>query len=485
MRKVIMKRLVWLIAVILCLQTGFCSSAQSSPEDTTQVKELNFVFVHGMGGNACDFQLLSDSIKEQLPAYIRDYEQAHPGTKIQIDTLQRCYPGYVDVKTWANNIADSINKHFKNKKNLILVGHSMGGKASLYATAHNVGNLTDKVAMVITVNSPIKSLNQYFVAGGGSALNYCQTVWSRLDKGICDSLAQYDSGQDGSWVSHHKHWLAFISGEAAPLSEQFDAGGVDGWPRNMDDGIVPISAQYCDEADVIYYGNYGHSELEELDKVAEPMADQILHYLFGGQIECSVFVKGGNFEHEADWLLGTDRWEDIVGEVPAASGKLQHRNESYLHWQEWEDVVGECLPESKRSSYQVNRVKSFPLLTSVEESRWLSLDSPEDCQLYIRTRAAPRNSVQVDWTIYRQGLLPEGTKRDQYEVEITTATPLTSIKRVTWATENPRDTRLRIWSEAESPFRWFEARWRVYTKQSRQRKVIDEIPGEILAETTQ
>jgi len=480
-----MKGLAWLLVTVLCLQIGFPSLVQSSPENPAQVKELNFVFVHGMGGNACTFQLLSDSIKEQLPAYILDYEQANPGTKIHIDTLQRCYPGYVDVKTWANNIVDSINKHFKNKKNLILVGHSMGGKASLYATAHNVGNLTDKVAMVITVNSPIKSLNQYFVTGGGSVLNYCQTVWSRLDKGICDSLATYDSCQDGSWVSHNKHWLAFISGETSPLSEQFDVGGVDGWPRNMDDGIVPLSAQYCDEADVIYYGNYGHGEFEELDKIADSMADQILHYLFGGQIECSVFVKSGNFEHQADWLLGTDHWEDIVGAVPASSGKLWHRNESYLHWQEWEDVVGRCLPRSQRSSYQVSQVAGLPILTSVEERRWLSLDRPEDCQLYIRTRAAPRNSVQADWTIYRQGLLPKGTERDHYEVEITTATPLTGIKRVSWATNDSRDTRLRIWSEAESPFRWFEAKWRVYTKESRQRKVIDEIPAEAPAKNTQ
>ena len=89
------------------------------------------------------------------------------------------------------------------------------------------------------------------------------------------------------------------------------------------------------------------------------------------------------------------------------------------------------------------------------------------------------NSVQVEWSTYQRGLLPLGIKRDHYEVEIVTGTPLTGIRYVSWETDNPRDLRVRIWSEAQSPFRWFKAEWRAYSKESRQRKVIDEVPGEI------
>jgi len=110
----------------------------------------------------------------------------------------------------------------------------------------------------------------------------------------------------------------------------------------------------------------------------------------------------------------------------------------------------------------------------------LNPDNAEDCRLCIRTRAAPRNSVQVDWSIYQRGLLPLGSTRDRYEVEIVTGTPLTGIGHASWETDNTRDLRLRIWSEAQSPFRWFKAEWRVYYKQSRQRQVIDEIPGRTL-----
>ena len=102
----------------------------------------------------------------------------------------------------------------------------------------------------------------------------------------------------------------------------------------------------------------------------------------------------------------------------------------------------------------------------------------------MRTRAAPRSSVEVDWSIYQQGLLPAGIERDHYEVEIVTGTPLTRIEGVSWATDEPLDLRLRVWSEAERPFRWFKAEWRVYSKESRQRKVIDEIPGQALLEAT-
>ena len=173
-----MKRLAWLIAIVLLVQVSSLSSVRAATEVPAQVKELNFVFLHGAGGHACSFQLLADSIMEQLPAYVLIYQQDNPGAKIQVNMLQRCYPAYVDIDAWAKNITDSIDKRFPDKKNLILVGHSMGGKTALYAVARNVGNLANKVAMVVTINSPIKSLYKYQLAGGGSVLDYC-TVWTR------------------------------------------------------------------------------------------------------------------------------------------------------------------------------------------------------------------------------------------------------------------------------------------------------------------
>lgn len=471
----IMKRLAWLIVIGLIVQLSICSPVKAVPEEPTRVKEINFVFLHGAGGTACATQLLADTVLEQIEPYILAYEEANPDIDIQVDTLNRCYPSDVDMRTWANNIADSIGRHFHGKRNIILVGHSAGGKAALYAVANNVGGIREKVAMVVTINAPIKPLGEYYITGGAAVVDYCRARWLLADQGICDSIAYYDSSEDGSWVASNKHWLAFISGEVAPSSAQFDLGGIDAWPRDMDDSAIPISAQYSDAADVVYYGEHGHSDFSNSEVVAGFMVEQILDYIFGGTIECSVFVRSGTFEHKAGWLLGTDYWEEVFGGILVDSGRLEHMNESYFMWREWQDVVGECPEESMRSTYQVSLVDPFLFFTGVAESSWFIPDNPQDCQLYIRTRAAPRNRVKVDWKIYRQGLLPEGVERDHYEVEIVTGTPLTSIKHVSWLTDDPRDLRVRILSQAESPFRWFKAEWRVYSKEPRQRQIIDEL----------
>lgn len=474
----VMKRVILLIIIGLCLQLGWYSPAQSAP---VKVKELNFVFLHGAGGNVCSMQLLADSLTEQMPDYIADYELANPDTEIRVNMLLRCYPNDVDIETWADNIAESVDEHLPGKQNLIFIGHSMGGKTALYAAANDIGGLADRTAMVVTINSPVRSLRQYYFTGGVSLEDYYRTLGLISDRGVSNSIIYYDSVEDGRWVAAVKHWLAFISAESAPLSPQFNVGGVDAMPRNMDDSIIPISAQYMDRADVVYYGEHSHNDFEKLEEVAGSMASQILRSIFGGEIECSVPVRGGNLQHAADWLPGTDYWEDLVGEVLVSSGSLQHTNDSFFRWQEWEDAVGESPPGSARSSYRVVLKSFFPFVASVKEARWLSPDDAGDCQLYLKTGAAPRNSVQVDWEVYRRGLLVE-TQRDHYEVEVATGTPLTTIRYVSWLSGAPRDLRLRISSEAESPFRWFEAEWRVYSKESRYRQVIEEMSEQVLLE---
>lgn len=482
----ITKRLPLSLALALCiLSSSVCHPAQASPESPDKVKELNFVFVHGMGSNPCAFQRLCDQIVDLLPEYIAPYQETYPDTEFQVNTLTRCYPGYVDIPTWAKNITDSINTRFSGREDIILVGHSMGGKAALYAVAHNTNGISDKVAAVVTINSPIRNLNQYYVPGGGPMLDYCRTTLLGSDEGVCNSLAFYDSSQDGIIVTNTKHWLAFISSETAPLSQKFDHAGVDVWPRNMDDGVVPLPAQFSTGADVIYYGEYGHSDVALLDEPSRLVADQILRYVFGYPVECSVIARSGALEHEADWMLGTDRWSDIVGGITASTGSIQHRNDSYFKWQEWEDVVGSCTGQEKRG-YSHMRLSSLPVLTSVKQVQWLMPDDLSDCRLYVKSRAAPRTSVQIEWTIYESGLFPSYAERAFYDVELSEGTPLASIRHVSWLRDDdPYDPVIWIWSEAQSPFRWFKAKWRVYQKELRQVNIIDEIGVKTLPTTNQ
>jgi pimeloyl-ACP methyl ester carboxylesterase len=477
----IVKRFLWLIMSALCIVVACPGLVRAAPVNTANVKELNFVFLHGLNGNASAMQLLEDSIMDQIPAYVTNYEFNHPDLNIVTDTLLRSYPNNIYIDAWAQNIADDINKRFAGKKNLVLIGHSMGGKAALYAVSHNKGNLAEKVAMVVTINSPIKSLVNYYYVGGDTALDYWGAQKLLSNKGALASLVNYDSSQDGQWVSSNKHWLAFISSEASPLSPQFDVSGVDALPREMDDSIVPVSGQYADGADVVYYGEYGHGDFTELDDVAAYIADQILRYIFGGNIECSVFARGGAFEHKARLLPGTDYWQDLVGGVLTGSGTLTHQNDSFFKWQNWEDVVGEQMAGISRSGFQTSQKKSFAISTGLQQAGWASPDDAQDGRLYLKTRAAPRSRVQIDWSIYQQGLLPSGVKRDHNEVDLETGTPFTSIGQVSWETNDPRDVRLQIWSQAQSPLRWFKASWRVYYKESRHRQIIDEIPETTLS----
>ncbi len=466
-----------ILAVVLCLQLGFGSATVSAAGP--EVKELNFVFLHGAGGNPCGPQLLADSILEQIPDYITKYQAANPGIEIRVNSMDRCYPNSVDVETWAQNIADSVDKYFGGRGNLIFVGHSMGGKSALYAVAHNVGGLGDKAAMVVTVNTPVKNMNRYQLVGGGSFTDFCRAGWLILpDAGVCGSVGSYDSSDDGKWVGQNKHWLAFISGERAPLSEQFNYPGFDPYPRDMDDGALPISAMYAEGADVVYYGEHGHSDFTMMPDVAAPMAATILDYIFGNTVQCSVLERNGGWQHRAGFLLGTDVWQDTIADVLGQSNYLSHFNPSLTRWQDWEDTINYVPPtyeDQLRSRFEVTSRGSVPLLTSLVEARWLSPDDPSDCRLFIRTRAAPQNYIEVNWNIYVQGLLPVGKQRDHYEMEITAGTPLASINDAGWQTDDPRDLRVSVTSRAERPFRWYQATWRVYSQEPKQRNIVGEL----------
>ena len=473
-----MRRLVLSLFLPLCLLLTLLTSTVKA-ETPLEVKTLNFVFSHGAGGNSCTQQLLADTISEHIAAYIEEYERTNPGVKVKFNILNRCYPNDVDLDTWAVNIADSVSKYLPQEGSLVLIGHSMGGKAALYGVAKNVGSLADRTVLVVTIDTPILPLNKFFLTGGSSFQDLCRAAMVvRSDRGVCDSVSVYDSTADGDWVARNRHWLTFVSGENAPLSKQFDFGGFDTYPRDMDDGALPISAQYCDCADVVYYGEHGHSDFGSSAEVAEFITDQILKYIFGGEIECSVPARDGKLAHRASSGIGKENWEDIVGDVLGGTGSVWHWNSSYIRWQEWEDMVTPSLAsyeETRRSRFIVSKVDSSAVFTSLKEARWLKSDDVDDPRLYLKTVVAPRNSVRVDWAIYLQGRLPPGLKRDRWEIEVTGGTPLSEVYQASWLTDDPRDLRVRVLSRAEKPFRWFEANWRVYYKESRFRKAIDDV----------
>lgn len=443
-------------------------------------KELNFVFLHGMGATVASMQLLADTINELAPAFIWQYEKANPETTIKINMLQRSYPNTVDVRTWANNIANAVQKHFNGRESLILVGHSMGGKSALYAAANNP-YLSKNTAMVVTINSPVKSLDSYYVVGGGSVTDYLRTTRAITDKGVAASLSSYDSSSDGFNVAKNKHWLAFISAESAPMDPRYDFTGLDAFPEDMDDGLVPISAQYAAGADVVYYGEHGHSDFGNFTRDAEVVAGTILRYIFGGEIKTSAPISDGRFEHYAGWLPVKYYWNDRLGETSIIAGTISHTNTSLVKWQEWEDIAWGYSAGTVAGTFDV-RLTSFPLLSGISQARWLNPEDPADSQLYIKTRAAPGAKVSLQWMVHKYKPLPPEIVRDHYEIKVVDGTSLVGITRASWLTDNTTDIRISAESQGEGPFHWFKAEYKVFYQQTVMRNVIDVIPHQALGE---
>jgi hypothetical protein len=439
-------------------------------------KELNFVMLHGAGGTACGLQNIGDTITDMIPLYVESYKKDHPTTKITFNILNRCYPANVDMETWAQNIGESINEYLPGKRNLILIGHSFGGKSALYSVAHNIEGLKDKTLLVVTINSPIKPLNCYPVSGAPNAIDLCKARFINSDKGVCSSLANYDSTEDGRIVSEEKHWLALVSGENTPGSDSFNYGGIDPYTWHCDDGVIPISGQYTEDADTVYYGEYYHSDFHEFEELYITVSETILNYIFGtAENGYSVLSREDSFTHKSDWWLGKDTWSDILGDTLAKEGATWHFNDSYMQWREWEDVAGgwPFVGDAKSRYYTTLSSSSGPF-TNIEETRWFDPANIEDCQIYIKTKAGPRQYVQVDWKIYQQSL-SQDYARDHYEIEIEEGTALTAITRATWLTDNERDLRVSVQSQAESPFKWFKAICKIFVKEPRYRNLIDDI----------
>ncbi len=468
------------MGVIVAFNTLLIIPDEVSQASFVLKKELNFVFLHGMGASSASMQLLADTIKDLAPVYISQHKIKNPETSITINMLQRSYPNTVDVNTWSNNIADAVQKHFSGKENLILVGHSMGGKSALYAAAQNP-YLSKITSMVVTINSPVKNLDAYHVTGGGSVVDYLRTTRAIDDQGIAESLSNYDSSGDGSQVGKNKHWLALISSESAPLSPLYDFTGLDAFPEDMDDGLVPISAQYATGADVVYYGEHGHSDFGINSGDAEVVADYILRYIFGGDIKTSAPISDGLFEHHAGWLPVTYHWNDRLGESSIVMGTLSHTNTSLIKWQEWEDVVWGYSAGTVGGTYKV-RLTSFPLLSQISQTYWLNPEDPTDGRLFIKTRAAPGTKVSLQWRVYRYKPLPPEIIRDHYEIKVIDGTSLVGINDASWLSENTTDMRIHVKSQAEGPFHWFKAEFLVFYQQTVTRKLIDDIPYTVLIE---
>lgn len=240
------------VTLVVTDRDGY-STANS--QKITVTPSLFLVFLHGWFSNASALTRVVEAVKEMLKAAGYKDREAY-----------RIFTPDLDNKAahdiWASNIASAITnpENIPEGAKIVLIGHSMGGKAALYAVAANVGGITSRVARIITYNTPYLPLNQFrfnkALAPSGTFLDGCTLFLPSLGipfittPALCKSLAEHDSTKDVAVITqaHNIEVYALYQGEREAASPDCDIPQSlpvkwDLYPDHVDDGLVPVDAQ--------------------------------------------------------------------------------------------------------------------------------------------------------------------------------------------------------------------------------------------------
>ncbi|MBI5534554.1 MAG: hypothetical protein HY898_17645 [Deltaproteobacteria bacterium] len=299
--------------------------ASQDSDDATKTQQLSLVFVHGFEGSDARRAVAQDDLKD-VEAYVLDaigaraaaYE-AKRGVKLLIQSRrvnlytdlqdQLLSPsldsegdgtGIATANHWREQLAAKIQQAYPNgERNLVLVGHSTGGRVSVEVAA-NVGDnsgpeshdwgLQDRIAGVVTAHGAIDALDSpaYDFTGPTSFHFGCALV---NEVGICDYLS-YISGTAAA------DSLA-LQGRALMLTSQADCGlsawtgasdqtlptAAMGSPHAWGMTLVPANGKTLVPAHGYLYGEFCHSDLTDSgsprhQSAVAALGEQVLDWLF-------------------------------------------------------------------------------------------------------------------------------------------------------------------------------------------------------------
>ena len=215
------------------------------------------------------------------PLYMDDWEVGDPGctTTQQGDPCTTAYE-------WRYRLAREINRLYPSPaKNIILVGHSTGGRVAMEVAA-NVGvggvntfdwGVQSRIAGVVTVHGMVDSLgtSKYDVVGPLSFETTCKngdvaTGWSdscAQGNGWCEYAGRISGFNANDWVAKSKRALNLISW--ASCSPSLFAGRTDGplpfdaqgspWTVGLD--MTPTTTTSWRVAHGQKYGSFCHSDI--------------------------------------------------------------------------------------------------------------------------------------------------------------------------------------------------------------------------------
>jgi pimeloyl-ACP methyl ester carboxylesterase len=460
----IWKKVLTNLIMLLCILPACITTGLPNHPEKTSPSEIWIAFFHGLGGNASVNRPLIENIS------IMFQQQG-----ITLKYINPSLPNDVSLEEWSTNIAQTIFDWAKNETQtqpwIILVGHSMGGKAALHAVAQNLKNIDTYVSSVITINSPIKNLGRYrpfTYFWNGLLLRLLAKQYLHETKVVAiKDCRDIDTSIDGkTWVEGtNRSWLSFISAEAYPTDPAYDLkiqnNTIDPYPRYMDDGLVPIDAQYTDDATPVYYGTCGHQAMEKEPAAIQTLANTTVRYLLGEPINVSSFSDAWVYDHQA---IRSTFWDDVVGrdETLIDSGYIFHAAGVFPPYQ-WVDVVGGNHTSNLRSRYETQQICCIGSL--IKNVSWVS-SNQTDYRLKILSQSLPLGKIELDWRVY--GIIPPEHLRDHYEVEVLDGSSYghSRITNAEWASSDCTDIGINIRS-------WvllgtIKIEWRVYLNEPKQ-----------------
>jgi len=369
---------VFITFILIFSLVSISFSVQSSNEPDT----IHVLFLHGMP----ETPNVLIPLKEKINDLFDD----------QGINLDFCYPHLPDsesVDTWADNVAREINNWNPNG-DIVIVGLSMGGKVAVHLTADDSFGVQDRIDSVITINSPLKSFDRYYNAFFGYhypsfLLPFMGTTVMNYIKpdGFIDVIT-FDSSNEAAWIASEKELLTFISGESSPADPLFDGGFGDMFPRVLDDGTVPLPAQYVEGSTVFYYGVKQHEAVfRDLndggarDKIAETIVD----FLLGNSIMQSSKINSGTVFFNRQGLFSEDSFQKIVSQ---------------------EDMI-----EYNRDHFEIQISEESSLFhQALVSAEWASEDSKELSLKISGFNLRPFSEIIIDWLVYGK----EAIRRDPY-----------------------------------------------------------------------
>jgi pimeloyl-ACP methyl ester carboxylesterase len=453
------KLIVILVAFFLIAQIPTIKSMSVKKQKDGQ-PEIWIAFFHGLGGHP--------SVNVPL---IENISRVFTQDNVTLRYINPQLPNDVSLEEWSNNIATEIEQWASNETQtqpwIILVGHSMGGKAGLHAVANNLKNIDKYVASVITINSPIKNLGRYrpftYFWNGLLLHLVAERVLHTHNVAALKDCRDIDTSIDGTkWVSEqNRSWLSLISAEAYPTDPacDFNLTGKpqDMYPRYMDDGLVPIDAQYTTDSTTIYYGEYWHQAMVNNPCAIHTLANITVQYLTGGSVNVSFFHSAWLYDHKS---ILPRHWNETVGrdEILLDTGHISHAA-GLLPPYQWNEEVGRnySFPRSRFEVQQTSGIGS-----RVAKADWVSANI-NDYQLDITIQSLPLCKIDMDWRVY--GIVAPFFHRDHYEMEVLEGSSYghSGIRYGGWLNNNNTD--LGICIDSWATFGTVKVGWSVFLKE--------------------